>query len=396
MALNKAKNEKIPAEKIFPTYTAAEKEEIKKRYTPAQIAAIEAGERAIDPNDIKKRGMIRTDMYAIPFFDDFSKHRPLLDRLPPYEGPVDPNPRLMDLDEASAEMDRAFEEIKKQHTPPTLGKDQEIDDVEYQAKQFPSRLELMKIENEASLLMGSDGKAIPAWKNTKMTAPRLPASFLEDEDGRTEAEKATEKAKGKEEDEVDPRDPDGLYNSLMKQTGMTLDEIFDLKVKILVKHRVVNQTRLGKIASIYCLAIAGDGKGRLGVGEAKGQETEDTMANARITAIRAMHPIPRYENRTIYGDVEGKMSAVEVKLMARPPGKTDPFFTHEKCSDIRRIWTSMPTSHIRNGTSSRYSRSRRTRTSIAKQDEHCQGNLFSLDEAANTRGDCDSEREEAC
>jgi small subunit ribosomal protein S5 len=97
----------------------------------------------------------------------------------------------------------------------------------------------------------------------------------------------------------------------------------DCKAKILVRHRVVNQTRLGKIASIYCLAVAGNENGRLGIGEAKGQEIEETSSNARIAAIRNMQPIPRYEERTIFGEVEGKVSAAEVKLMSRPPGKLE-------------------------------------------------------------------------
>jgi small subunit ribosomal protein S5 len=63
----------------------------------------------------------------------------------------------------------------------------------------------------------------------------------------------------------------------------------------------------------------------LGIGEAKGQEAEETQVNARIAAIRSMQPIPRYEERTIFGEVEGKVSAVEVKLMSRPPGIPSPF-----------------------------------------------------------------------
>ena len=125
-----------------------------------------------------------------------------------------------------------------------------------------------------------------------------------------------------EEDEYDERDPEGVYNRLRKKTGLTLDEILDLRLKILVKHRVVNQTRLGKIQSMYYLAIAGNGDGRLGIGEAKGIEDEEVMNNARIAAILSMQPIPRYEKRTIYGEVEGKVSAVQVKLMARPPGES--------------------------------------------------------------------------
>lgn len=328
-------------QELFPQYTEKEKEELKKHYTPAQMAAIEAGEAAVNPEDLKRRGVIRSDMGALPYFDDFSKTRALLDRVQPYEGPLDPNPRLMDVDEFQKDVDRAFAEVKKTHVPPELKEGQDEDDPEYVAKLFPSRLDLWKMQDQLSGLMGSDGKHIPVHHNTSLLAPRIPVDILSardpgepgeqlSEEEKKEAEiEAKEEAKQaardralerEESKEPDPRDPDGLYNRLIKQTGMTLDEIFELRIKILVRHRVVNQTRLGKIASQYCLAVAGDGKGRLGIGQAKGQEGEDTYVNARISAILAMQPVPRYENRTIYGDVEGKQSAVVVKLMARPPG----------------------------------------------------------------------------
>jgi hypothetical protein len=40
-----------------------------------------------------------------------------------------------------------------------------------------------------------------------------------------------------------------------------------------------------------------------------------------MSAIRNMKAIPRYENRTIYGDLEKKVAATRVLLYSRPPGK---------------------------------------------------------------------------
>jgi small subunit ribosomal protein S5 len=189
----------------------------------------------------------------------------------------------------------------------------------------PNRGDILRILDEYPLFMGTHGP-IPRHQTPDYMAPGLPRNFDPDDTTRT-AQKEKEKEKDPEED-VDPRDPDGIYNRLIKQTGLTLDQILDYKIKILVKHRVVNQTRLGKISSIYCLAVAGNRNGRLGIGEAKGQEIEETQTNARIAAVRSMQPIPRYEERTIFGEVDGKVSAVEVKLMARPPGKSS-FFSHK-------------------------------------------------------------------
>jgi small subunit ribosomal protein S5 len=107
---------------------------------------------------------------------------------------------------------------------------------------------------------------------------------------------------------------------LLQTTGYTLDMIRSLKLKTLVSHPVVNQTRLGKVRRQYCLSIAGNGNGLLGIGEAKSEESGDAVTQSKYRAIRNMQPIMRYENRTIFGDVRGKVGAIELKLMTRPPG----------------------------------------------------------------------------
>jgi small subunit ribosomal protein S5 len=107
---------------------------------------------------------------------------------------------------------------------------------------------------------------------------------------------------------------------LCQQTGMTKDEIKRIRVKNLVMHRVVNQTRMGKIQSLYYLTIAGNQDGMVGIGEGKAAEDEDGRRQAMMNAIRNMRPIPRYEERTIYGEVEGKVGAAIVQLSSRPPG----------------------------------------------------------------------------
>lgn len=304
-----------PAGKLFKQYTNEEKALLAKKYTPEQLKAIEAGEEAVDPEDLDNHGIIRTDIGALPYLDDFSQTRPVLDRRAPYKGPIDPNARLMTDEEVSQNLsdvaNQVLQEKREEYArnPPK--------DLKFLEDGTPdirtNRIDALKIESRMSDYMGTNGP-IPPEHNTSFLAPGLPKKFLEDE------ETVKTKSEAELEDEADPRDPDGIYNRLIKQTGLTLDEILDYKVKVLVRHRVVNQTRLGKIQSIYCLAVAGNQNGRLGIGEAKGQEVEETQSNARIAAIRSMQPIPRYEERTIFGDVDGKVSAVEVQLMARPPG----------------------------------------------------------------------------
>jgi len=116
-------------------------------------------------------------------------------------------------------------------------------------------------------------------------------------------------------DEADPH-----MLRLCQQTGFTKEDIRRIRIKNLVSHRVVNQTRMGKIQSLYFLTIAGNQEGMLGIGEGKAAEDEDGRRQAMMNAIRNMKPIPRYEERTIFGDVEAKVGASVVQLSARPPG----------------------------------------------------------------------------
>jgi len=225
-----------------------------------------------------------------------------VDKKPQYSGPIDPNTRFMTEDELGRSFSNYIDELKAEHPKPAR------DDPDYRNKLHPTRVELERAMYETPSFMGTYG---PLPFSPSAVAPKIPKTFSV-EDGRKKIEV---------EEEEDQRDPDGIYQNLQKQTGYTLDEIFNFKVKVLVTHRVVNQTRLGKVDSLYCLAIAGNGNGRLGIGQAKGQEAENTSTMAKMAAIRNMQPIPRYEERTIFGEVEGKVSAVEVKLSARPPGK---------------------------------------------------------------------------
>nr|POE74038.1 putative 37s ribosomal protein s5, mitochondrial [Quercus suber] len=107
---------------------------------------------------------------------------------------------------------------------------------------------------------------------------------------------------------------------LSQQTGMPIQDIKRIRFKNLVQHRVVNQTKMGKIQSLYYLTVAGNEKGMVGIGEGKAVEHDNGARQAMMNAIRNMKPIPRYEERTIYGDVTAKVGASIVQLSARPPG----------------------------------------------------------------------------
>ncbi|CAD6449287.1 d4e61db1-0c29-4c75-9c5d-c9f4e1c90f0d [Sclerotinia trifoliorum] len=265
-----------PAKELYPGYSEKERSLLGKRYTAEQIAAIEAAEEAVDVEDLKSHGVIRTDLGGLRYMDDLSMTQPVIDKkIMDYR--IDPNWTLdQDKigDEFVAYMDKVMEENPEDVDP---------EDPDWENKHRPNRLDSLKALQKE---MGDP--------STFAFAPQVPGDFTK-EPGKV-AEIAREVDEDDEEN-LDPRDPDGVYTKLRHQTGLTMDEILSLDTKILVSHRVVNQTRLGKIER-----------------EAKGQEPEDTNNNAKIAAIKNMQPVPRYEERTIYGDVGGRLVQLKLSL----------------------------------------------------------------------------------
>lgn len=275
----------------FKPYSEEDKKKLSTHfnYTPAQLAAIEAGEAAIDPKDLAEQATVREDPFAFEYFDDFATIHPVIDK--PVRAPkenYDPKMRYKNEDEIAEDFVKFIEEMPEDAT----------------------RLDYMKFRDNMRLTVG------------KEEAERNPISSLA-----PEIPKGLEALKQPGIGKVGEIEIDAAMKRLMRQTGFSLSEIRRFRVKNLVVHRVVNQTKMGKIQSIYFLTIAGNGKGLLGIGEGKSTEAEDARRQAHYAAIRNVQPIPRYEDRTIYGDVKVKMGAVELELMTRPPGK---------CSDKRR------------------------------------------------------------
>ncbi|KAF8461427.1 ribosomal protein S5, C-terminal domain-containing protein [Kalaharituber pfeilii] len=132
----------------------------------------------------------------------------------------------------------------------------------------------------------------------------------------------------------------GFYRGedLTRITGFSVAQLKRFMVRKMVFHRVVNQTRMGKVQRFYALHIAGNGNGLLGIGEGKSAEPSDAAQIATYMALRNVEPIPRYEGRTIYGKVKVKMGAVELELRTAPPGygvrASEPIFEMCRCLGI--------------------------------------------------------------
>lgn len=259
-------------------YTEEEMATLQKVYTPEQIASIEAGEAAVDPEDLKNQAVMREDSMRLDYFDDLKNIHPVVDK--PVRAPeenYDPNLRFKTQDEFVEEWARWFE----------------------QQGDAPDATEFAKFQQNQRLTVGKEEAERDPRSYKAPTLPVIPSL-----------------AKGIEKSQTDP-----ARQRLMQQTGFSDSEIRRLRTKILVRHRVVNQTSMGKKQRNYALCVAGNGKGLLGIGEGKSTEILDAMKMATFAAIRTMVPIPRYEERTIYGDVHGKVAGTVVELMHRTPGR---------------------------------------------------------------------------
>ncbi|KAG7005025.1 37S ribosomal protein S5 [Physcia stellaris] len=258
-------------------YSEAEKKLLQKVYTPEQIASIEAGEEAIDPKDLEDQAIMREDTMGLRYFDDLSTIHPVVDK--PIRAPeenYDTNMRFKSEDELVDDYVKFFENSSEE----------------------PSMLEWQKFQDSQRLTVGKE----EAERNPRSSlAPELP--------------KIESLAKTVVSEDIEP-----AVQRLMRQTGYTSQQIARFRTKMLVDHRVVNQTRMGKQQRQYYLCIAGNGRGLLGIGEGKSAEPQDAKRMATLAAIRNMVPIPRYEERTIFGDVKGKVAGTEVELMSRTPG----------------------------------------------------------------------------
>lgn len=270
----------------FPRYTEAEKAALRHKYTPAQIAAIEAGEEAIDPNDLAEQAAVRNDPMSLRYFDDFATIRPVIDK--PVRAPesnYDPDIRYKDEDELAEDLANWIQNLPED----------------------ADRAEWMKFAETTRMTVG------------KEEAERNPHSYAA-----TELPKLTDpitRSVVRAAADGEDSDANAHWIRLSKQTGMDVKRLKRLRVKVLVTHYVTNQTRLGKIQSLYYLTVAGNERGLLGIGEGKSAEPEDGRRQSAMNAIKNMVPVKRYEERTIYGDVKGKVGATELELMTRPPGR---------------------------------------------------------------------------
>ncbi|OZJ05904.1 hypothetical protein BZG36_01172 [Bifiguratus adelaidae] len=106
-----------------------------------------------------------------------------------------------------------------------------------------------------------------------------------------------------------------------------------LQKKALVVKRVVNMNGKGKQPSMYALVVVGNGQGLAGYGEGKDEEASRAVRKATQRAIKNMRYFERYDDRTVFADIEHKFHATRVFLRTRPPGfgNRSNHYIHEIC-----------------------------------------------------------------
>lgn len=310
-------NEQATAE--YPRYNASELELLEKQYTPAQMAAIKAAEAIIDPRDVYTQGSRRSDPWRMPYEDDLSEVDPVTDH--PVKLDASSIPGKLTVREAN-EYERdvniarvASEQLAKLY--PNGIPEGQLDPVEQKKLQEAMEAALTQAALDPRATFTSSNKAAL----DSLADPRH--SIVRNDLPRLENRMARQTRRLAAVQEEDPR-----TKRLLQYMGWSDKQMRKIRTKTLVSHSVTNQTRMGKIRSMYYLTIAGNGDGLLGVGEGKSVEPEEGRKQSIMAAIRNMKPIPRYENRTTFGHLERKVGATKVNLYARPPGKKAPPMTH--------------------------------------------------------------------
>lgn len=367
--------------KQYPAYTGADMDELARRYSPAQVAAIRAGEAAIDPQHLADQARIRSDVFTPKYVDDYARIQPGTDmsiqRLrgegAQYAEVAARDPSWRD----APDPDKAFKSIMRE----VLDPERPIWDDDNPDRQgmprypapfddSPATPQMEALLKDSAILGESGGlqrddfnqldlatggpkkhsidleqvdesereafhnylRSHPAMqerhKSERTPLERLAATMYDPTPSPDVAPAVPmihdPTVRWDDATKLDPRATDDetalAYVGLARTLGQSVSQIRNYRVKNLVSHRVVNQTRLGKVQSIYILSVAGNEDGLLGIGEGKSTEPEEAARQSRLHAIRNMVPVRRYENRTVFGELRGKVGGVEICLRAKPPG----------------------------------------------------------------------------
>ncbi len=179
------------------------------------------------------------------------------------------------------------------------------------------------------------------WKNKKLRSVKFAPPYLDDF---AEYHQFWDKAQIKDAYKIDPTSPlqpakvpiplgykpptddsnkrfSEIAKGLSVLTGLSKEYIEDLHARPLIMKRVSNQTAKGKIRSNFAIVMVGDKNGMVGVGQGKDRtDMFRAVRKAHWNAVKNLTYIPRYEDRTIIGDIDYTYHGCRMHLRSAPPG----------------------------------------------------------------------------
>lgn len=279
-------------------------------YTEEQLEALREAEKAIDPRDLVTQARMRNDHWAPQTVEDFTHIDPQVGKDKVYG-------KLMREITSDAFIPKVIRRLKDPRSTDELFAEAKKMNLKLEVKMFLTKLEdwstnhpEMFAEREAYIRdILHRYVAVPGTEEDEALLEQFEAY-------NKQAQELANEAPVAEEESLETA---GLKR-VAAETGFELKELRKFRVKQLVFRRVVNQTRMGKIPSMYNLTVVGNGNGLIGIGEGKSAEMNDSSRQAMLNALRNMKPIHRYENRTIFGKIVKKVGGTTVEITAKPPG----------------------------------------------------------------------------
>jgi small subunit ribosomal protein S5 len=101
---------------------------------------------------------------------------------------------------------------------------------------------------------------------------------------------------------------------------LSMQQIMRLHRYPIMMRRITQQTGKGKIHRMYSMMVVGNGDGLVGLGEGKAEEVPEAQAKALAQAVRNMDYVERFENRTIFTEMDTKLGATRIIMRPRPVG----------------------------------------------------------------------------
>lgn len=99
--------------------------------------------------------------------------------------------------------------------------------------------------------------------------------------------------------------------------GEPLKDFYSVVVEF---KRVSNQTMAGKKRTISALVVVGNGNGVAGFGVGRGEESFAAIRKAKNKAVNYLYFVPRYNDHTLYHNVQVKYKQTQVQLERRVQG----------------------------------------------------------------------------